>query len=149
GAVNSKGPLQAFFNVVELIQKEDRLPVNLLFVIEGEEERGSPGMPKFVHAYADKLKRADVMLTPFFCQEPDGTPVMFLGVKGIIQATMTARGGDWGGPVSRDINGGHAGWMNNPTWRLIHALGCMVGPDESILVEGFADDAIPPTDDDR
>jgi acetylornithine deacetylase/succinyl-diaminopimelate desuccinylase-like protein len=61
GAVNTKGPLVAFLNAVEAMRDADELPVNLIFVAEGEEERGSVSMPKFVRQYTGKLKRADTV----------------------------------------------------------------------------------------
>lgn len=140
GAVNTKGPLGAFFNAVEAIQAvEGKLPVNLLFAIEGEEEMGSRHFPDFVRAHKAELSRAEAVLFPFFEQEKDGTPVLTLGTKGICYFELVAKGGDWGGPVSRGVHGSQAAWLNNPAWRLVHALACLVDGKENIRVEGFYD----------
>jgi acetylornithine deacetylase/succinyl-diaminopimelate desuccinylase-like protein len=67
GAVNTKGPLVAFLNALEAMRHVDESPVNLIFVAEGEEERGSISMPKFVQEYGHKLKRADAVFFAASC----------------------------------------------------------------------------------
>jgi acetylornithine deacetylase/succinyl-diaminopimelate desuccinylase-like protein len=67
---------------------------------------------------------------------------MWLGTKGMLYFELKAKGGDWGGPRSRGIHGCFAGWAHNPVWRLVRALGTMVGPDDRILVDGLAEGAI-------
>jgi acetylornithine deacetylase/succinyl-diaminopimelate desuccinylase-like protein len=150
GAVNTKGPLSAFFGALDAIIKvEGKLPVNLIFAIEGEEEFGSRHFPWFAEQYKEKLKRADAMFFPFFYCDQAGTPTVTLGTKGMCYFELTARGGDWGGPTTRAIHGSYAAWVNNPNWRLINALASMKNGLEEITIEGFYDDCIPPNADDE
>jgi len=67
GVYNTKGPLAGLFNVLESIQTVGgRLPVNLKFVIEGEEELSSPNLPGFIVSHRDRLG-ADATYFPFYC----------------------------------------------------------------------------------
>ncbi|MBI4279859.1 MAG: M20/M25/M40 family metallo-hydrolase [Armatimonadetes bacterium] len=149
GVYNTKGPLAGFFNVVHTLREvEGRLPVNLKFMIEGEEELGSVHLPQFVARHRDRL-RADAAYFPFYMENAQGKPVMWLGVKGILFFELTCRGGDWGGPTVRGIHGSNAVWISSPTWRLVQALRTMVGPDERILVDGLYDGVAPVSADDE
>jgi len=149
GAVNTKGPLSAFFATLTAIKEaEGRLPVNLIFMIEGEEEFGSRNLPRFVEQYKAKLQRAGAMFFPFFDCDQEGTPFVTLGTKGLCYFELIAKGGEHGGPTTRGIHGSYAAWVNNPNWRLINALASMKNAQEEILIEGFFDDALPPDEED-
>jgi acetylornithine deacetylase/succinyl-diaminopimelate desuccinylase-like protein len=142
GITNQKGPMIGFFNVLESIRAVgDELPVNIVFVIEGEEELGSRNLPGFVHEHRDRLK-ADAAFFSMYNQDPTGKVVSYLGVKGILFFELIARGGDWGGPAgNRAIHGSQAVWFGSPAWRLVHALATMITPDQKhILIDGFYDD---------
>lgn len=150
GAVNTKGPLAAFLCTLEAIRQVDgKLPVNLIFAIEGEEEFGSRNFPGFVNQYYDKLRKADAMFFPFFYCDQEGTPAVTLGTKGMCYFELVSRGSaEKGGPTTRGIHGSYAAWVNNPAWRLIHALAVLKDADENILVEGLFDEVTPPNDED-
>lgn len=149
GVYNTKGPLAGLFNVLDSIRAVDgKPPVNVKFVVEGEEELGSRNLPGFITAYADRLK-ADATYFPFYCQDRDGKPMLWLGVKGIQYFEVTCRGGAWGGPRTRGVHGSNAVWVGNPAWRLNHALSTMMDENERILIEGFYDDVVPPSVEDE
>ena len=140
GVFNSKGPMAGFFNALDAYRATgQRPPVNVVFLIEGEEELGSRNLPAFVAAHRDALK-ADAAYFAFFGQDDRGIPMLYLGVKGIIFMEWIARGGAWGGPEKRMIHGSNAVWIGSPTWRLVQALASAMGRNEQILVEGFYDD---------
>lgn len=144
GAVNTKGPLAAFFTAMHsIVRVEGKLPVNLLFAIEGEEEMGSRSFPAFAEQYAEKLKRADAVLFPFFEQDEAGMPSLVLGTKGMLYVELICTGGDWGGPSERGIHGSYNAWVKSPVWRLTRALASFVDDDENVLVDGFFDDVRP------
>ena len=85
GAFNTKGPLAAFLNAVEAIKEVTKeLPVNLIFVAEGEEELGSRHLPEFIQKYQSELKKADVLFFPTASENRRGKPIIHLGVKGIV-----------------------------------------------------------------
>jgi len=142
GITNQKGPMIGFFNVLESIKAVgEQLPVNIVFLIEGEEELGSRSLPAFVREHRDRLK-ADAAFFSMYNQDPSGKVVSYLGVKGILFFELIARGGDWGGPAgNRAIHGSQAVWFGSPAWRLVHALSTMITPDQKhILIDGFYDD---------
>ena len=148
GAKNSKGPLRAFLNAVEAIQETTgTLPVNLLFVAEGDEELGSPHLPQFVARYADRLARADAVLHPYALQELDGRVLIWPGTKGLLYVEIEASGARWGrGPRAYDIHASQKAIVDSPAWRLIAALSTLDSADgNSVTVDGFYDNFRPPT----
>jgi acetylornithine deacetylase/succinyl-diaminopimelate desuccinylase-like protein len=148
GAKNSKGPLRAFLNAVEAMQEvTSTLPVNILFVAEGEEELGSPHLPEFVQHYAGRLAQADAALHPYALQEPDGRVLIWPGTKGLLYVEIEASGARWGrGPRAYDIHASQKAIVDNPAWRLIAALSTLVAADgNTITLDGFHDNVRPPT----
>jgi acetylornithine deacetylase/succinyl-diaminopimelate desuccinylase-like protein len=149
GVYNTKGPLAGLFSALESVRAvEGRLPVNLKFMIEGEEELGSRNLPGFVAQYKDRL-RADGTYFGFYAQEKTGKPVLWLGVKGILFFEMICRGGAWGGPTVRGIHGSLGALIASPAWRMIHAVHTMTSADERIAVDGIYDRVIPPSAEDE
>ncbi|MCL4516563.1 MAG: M20/M25/M40 family metallo-hydrolase [Firmicutes bacterium] len=150
GAVNTKGPTAAFFRALKAYKAvRGKLPVNLIFIVEGEEEMGSRHFNEFVPTHKHLFAGAEAAIFPFFAQDEGLQTFMWLGTKGLLYFELTARGGEWGGPRSRGIHGCFAGWVHNPVWRLVQALATMVGPGDRILVQGLADGAIDLSKSDR
>lgn len=143
GACNSKGPLVALLNAIQAIIEVDDLPVNLILVIEGEEEVGSPTVSKYFAGNKHRL-RADAAFDPFWAEY--GTDVnrttLTLGTKGVLAVDMIVKGGEWGGPVTQPVHSSVAGWLASPVWRLIKALSTIVNEHDEIIVDGFADEVI-------
>ena len=148
GVHNSKGPLRAFFNAVAAIRQVDELPVNLKFLIEGEEEQSSRNLPAFVRSNKARLQ-SDAVFFPFFAMDNRGQPVVHLGAKGMIHLELECQGGEWGGPRTRGIHSSHGAWIASPPWKLVHALASLVDEDESIAVEGLYDDVNEPSTEDE
>jgi len=149
GVYNTKGPLAGQFNVLESIKAvRGRLPVNVKFVVEGEEELGSRHLPQFIEAYRPRLG-ADATYFAFYCQDRSGKPMLWLGVKGIQYFEVACRGGAWGGPRTRGVHGSNAVWVGNPAWRLLQALATMSDGAEQITIDGFYDDVVPPSAEDE
>jgi acetylornithine deacetylase/succinyl-diaminopimelate desuccinylase-like protein len=146
GAINTKAPLRAFFNACESILKvEGKLPVNLIFAIEGEEELGSVHLPQFVEKYQKQLSKADAVYFPIPAQDRKGKVIMELGVKGIIYMDLVCKGGRWGGPTKRGIHSANAAWVDSPVWRLLWVLTSLKAPDGKIAVEDFYENVSPPS----
>jgi acetylornithine deacetylase/succinyl-diaminopimelate desuccinylase-like protein len=150
GVTNQKGPLISFFSAMDAVRTAlGSLPLNLKFMVEGEEELGSPSLPGVVDRYRERLT-ADTAFFPAFSQDPNGKVVMYLGAKGTVHFEVSARGGDWGGPRSRGIHGSNAAWMHSPSWALVQALSGMLSPDQRrILIEGVYDDVASPSPEDE
>ncbi|MFX0208138.1 MAG: M20/M25/M40 family metallo-hydrolase [Candidatus Hodarchaeota archaeon] len=146
GVSNTKSPCRCFLNAMETIKVvEGELPVNLIFVSEGEEELGSVNLPGFVKQYKEKLSKANSTIMPLAQQNRYGQVNMDLGVKGIVYWELECSGESWGrGPTKFDIHGSNKTWMDSPVWRLIHSLKTMTSDDgNTILIDHFYDKVKP------
>lgn len=140
GAFNTKGELRAFLNACESITAAgEEIPVNLMFVAEGEEELGSRHLPEFIEQYVAELRTADAVFFPSASQNQKGKIVMSLGVKGIVYFELELDGGTWGfGPSRFDIHGSNKAWVDSPVWRMIQALSSMTTKDGNrVRIDSF------------
>lgn len=147
GATNTKGPLVAFLNAMEAMRDTDELPVNIIFVAEGEEERGSISMPKFIREYTHKLKKADAVLFPASVQDQNGLAEPALGSEGILYIELETSGAYWGrGPTKFGVHGALKLIIDSPAWRHIKMLSSLVSEDgNKIMIKGWYDDIKVPT----
>lgn len=148
GARNTKGPLCSFMNAVEATNAaHGRPPVNLIFVVEGEEEQGSRHLPAFVEAHYDKLAKANAMFFPHAVQSKDGQGQMWLGSKGLVYLELECSGALWGRGPDRDaVHSSYKAIIDSPVWRLVHALSSLTTPDGNhVVIEGFYDRVQPPS----
>lgn len=146
GALARRGPMMAFLDVVQAIKDAGlSLPLNLLFVVEGDENIGSPHLPDFYRAYRQRLTSAAGTLFPAAAQAKDGGVVIHLGAKGMAGFELTCDGSRWGrGPGRSDLHWAHGAWVDSPMWRLTHAMATLATVDGSrVSVDGFYDDVIP------
>jgi acetylornithine deacetylase/succinyl-diaminopimelate desuccinylase-like protein len=102
------------------------------FLIEGEEEIGSPHLGSFADEHAE-LIAADGCIWEFGGVDLDGRPVVHLGLKGICYVEMRAKG------AARDQHSSIATSTPNPAWRLVWALASLKSPDERVSIPGFYD----------
>ena len=115
------------------------LPCNVLFLLEGEEEIGSPHIASFVEKHRDRLK-ADLVVTADGPLHESGRPTVTFGVRGGASFELRARG------AKRDLHSGNFGGVSpNPIWTLVHLLGTMKNAQGEITIEGFHDSIVPPT----
>lgn len=114
------------------------LPISVKFIVEGEEEIGSPHLPHFVEAHRDLLA-ADACIWETGGVDWDGRPQVVLGLKGILYVTLRVRS------LSHDSHSATGTHLPNAAWRLLWALNRLKGPDERILIPGFYDAVRPPT----
>ena len=147
GAMNSKGALCGLFNALRTIKETDRIPLNLVFAIEGEEEIGSPHFPEFVRTHREKL-RGDGVVDFDFSQDSRGKVSLHLGLKGIVYLDLVCRGSKKGGPTDTSLHGSVSAWISSPVWRLIHALGSLTDRKEDIKIPEFYENVVPPSTDD-
>jgi acetylornithine deacetylase/succinyl-diaminopimelate desuccinylase-like protein len=116
-----------------------KLPCNVLVLLEGEEEIGSPHIAGFVREYKDLLN-ADLVITADGHVHETGTPELEYGVRGVASFELRARG------ANRDVHSGNFGGVApNPIWELIHLLASMKNSRGEVTIEGFYDNVIPPT----
>ncbi|HHY12187.1 MAG TPA: M20/M25/M40 family metallo-hydrolase [Firmicutes bacterium] len=140
GVSDNKGNACARIQAVgTMLKLRKQLPITVKFLIEGEEEIGSPHLGEFIRDNAGLLE-ADYGVWESGYMNPSGRPGMYLGVKGMLYVELIARG------ASRDMHSGSATTIPNPAWRLVWALSAIKDENEQILIPGFYDDVLSPTD---
>jgi len=148
GATNSKGPQMSQLNAFRAIKAvHGKLPVNLIFVAEGDEERMDIGLRKFVKDHPELLEGADGMLR-FGSQSPSGGGGYGGGSEGCVYVELTTSGTSWGrGPTTSDIHGSNKRSVDSPAWRHIKMLASLVSDDGNTpLIEGFLEGMQPLTE---
>ncbi|MCL0048953.1 M20/M25/M40 family metallo-hydrolase [Dehalococcoidia bacterium] len=139
GVSDNKGDIIARLLAVKaFLRARGRLPVSVKFLIEGEEEVGSPHLPAFIRENQALLK-SDACLWEGGGVNWDDRPTITLGLKGIINVDLEVQG------AVRDVHSSLAPIVPNPAWRLIWALNSIKDANENILIDGFYDDVRPPT----
>ncbi|MFI0843040.1 M20/M25/M40 family metallo-hydrolase [Mesorhizobium sp. IMUNJ 23232] len=119
------------------------LPCNIIFLLEGEEEIGSPQIASFVREHAGRLK-ADLVVTSDGPLHESGLPVITFGVRGVASFELRCR------TASRDVHSGNfGGIVPNPIWKLVQLLATMKNPDGVITIEGINEPVIPATNFER
>ncbi|MCP4361956.1 MAG: M20/M25/M40 family metallo-hydrolase, partial [Chloroflexi bacterium] len=115
------------------------LPCHIKFVIEGEEEIGSPNMPAFVEQHQTRLA-ADACIWEFGGVGYDGRPRQALGMRGICYVELSVQS------LAQDAHSGLAGSIfPNAAWRLTWALSTLKDQNERILIPGFYDNVQSPS----
>ena len=148
GVYNSKGPLAGVLSAIASVREAaGRLPVNVRFLVEGEEELASRSLPAFLRAHSGRLA-CDGVYSPFYGQDRRGTPIVKLGFKGVQFLELTCRGGAWGGPTRQGIHGAEAAWIASPAWHLVRTLATMVDGLDRSVVAGLPAQGTP-TDEDE
>jgi len=147
GAVNQKGPEASFLAALHAIRGAGRkLPVNFVFVAEGEEEIGSPHFPQVVRRpeVQAALKKAVGIFMPSASQSPDGQVTTTLGAKGVIECELVSSGERWGRGPKADIHSSNKARVDSPAWHLVKALNTLVSEDgNDPMIEGYAAKARP------
>lgn len=144
GAGDNKG--QHFAQLLALeahLAVHGRLPCNVIVLLEGEEEIGSPRIADFVRDHADLLK-ADLVITADGPLHPSGRSIVEFGVRGMAGFDLVARTGR-----TDAHSGNHGGTMPNAIWTLVHLLATMKTPQGEITIDGLHDPIIPPTNAER
>ncbi len=137
GAADSKNNVISFIKATEsFLKTSGDVPLNLKFIVEGEEEIGSPHLPSFVEDNAERLKADSVVCYDGDLAEP-GRAKFELGVKGLLYVELRCK------KAREDLHSSYAPLAENPAWRLVWAMSTIKGPDDRILVKGWYDDVEP------
>ena len=132
GAVDDKGQVYLLCKAVEgFFKTGGKLPLNVKFLIEGEEEVGGEHIDEFVAAHPDRLKcdAALVCDTELFAPE---LPTITTGLRGLVYTELEARA------AAHDLHSGmYGGAAPNPMQALAEMINKLKGPDGKILIPGF------------
>jgi acetylornithine deacetylase/succinyl-diaminopimelate desuccinylase-like protein len=138
GASDTKGNTVAQALAVQSIREAlGRLPVNVRFFVDGEEESGSPHLLPFADAHPDLFRGLGATIEAA-AHTRDGKPSLSLGSKGILSVELEVRTSDV------DQHSSLATVIPNAAWRLIAALRTLRSEKGKILIDGFLDGVPPP-----
>lgn len=150
GAVNQKGPEATFLAALHAIRGAGKkLPVNLVFVAEGEEEIGSPHFPQVIQKpeVLAALKRCSGVFMPFPSQDLSGEVTIDLGSKGVVELELVSSGERWGRGPQRDIHSSNKARVDSPAWHLVQALNTLVSADGNTpAIDHYSDKVRPLSD---
>jgi acetylornithine deacetylase/succinyl-diaminopimelate desuccinylase-like protein len=142
GVADDKGDVMARIQALRLYQEEHGpLPFKLKFLIEGEEEVGSPNLPGFVRSNAELLA-ADACLWEGSMKDEAGRPMIFCGTKGMLYVELRTKG------ASHDLHSMYGGLAPNPAWRLVQALRTIKDENGEITLDGLEELIEPPSKED-
>lgn len=134
GAVDDKGQMYAHIKAIEALKAlHGTFPLNLKFLIEGEEEIGGASIAKYVPEHKEKLK-ADVALVSDTALYAEGIPTLCIGLRGLVYMEVEASG------PARDLHSGlYGGAAPNAVFGLIELLAKAKNADGVIQIPGFYD----------
>jgi len=135
GATDDKGQMFTHVKAAEAwLKGAGALPINVKFLIEGEEEVGGANLELYVAENKDKLK-CDYAVISDTSQFAPGIPAITYGLKGLAYFELRVQGAD------RDLHSGtYGGAVQNPLNALSVILESIKGPDGKIRIAGFYDD---------
>jgi acetylornithine deacetylase/succinyl-diaminopimelate desuccinylase-like protein len=143
GACDDKGQFYMHVKALEMMTKTNTMCTNIKFVIEGEEEIGSPNLATFVKANKDLLK-ADVILISDTAMISMDNPSIDIGVRGLSYIEIEVTG------PNRDLHSGvYGGAVANPITILSKMIAACHDENNHITIPGFYDDVIESTDAER
>jgi acetylornithine deacetylase/succinyl-diaminopimelate desuccinylase-like protein len=140
GAADDKGQLHMHLKAAEaLFATRGRLPLNLRFLFEGEEESTSASLPGWMEANRERLRADAVVIsdTDFF---EGNLPAITTSLRGMLYTQI-----DVSGPPVDLHSGGFGGAVQNPANALARIITELKAPDGTVLVPGFYDDVVAPT----
>jgi acetylornithine deacetylase/succinyl-diaminopimelate desuccinylase-like protein len=144
GSADDKGQLHMHLKAAEaLLATRGRLPLNLRFIFEGEEESTSANLPGWLEANKGRLAADAVIIsdTGFF---EGNVPAITTSLRGMLYTQI-----DVSGPPIDLHSGGFGGAVQNPGNALAKIIAALKADDGTVLVPGFYDDVLPASQQDR
>ena len=143
GACDDKGQMFMHVKALESMKASGDVPCNIKFIIEGEEEVGSSHLDTFLETHKDKLS-ADVVLVSDTGIISNDMPSITVGLRGLSYVEVEVTG------PNRDLHSGlYGGAAPNPINILCEMIASLKDEDQRIAVEGFYDDVLELTQDER
>lgn len=143
GANDDKGQLFMHIKAFEYMVREGLLRHNVKFILEGEEEIGSPSLAKWAEEHKELLA-ADIILVSDTTMISEAVPSINCGMRGLSYVEVKVTGPD------KDLHSGHyGGAVANPVNVLCDMISSLIDKDGHITVKGFYDDVVELSDEDR
>ena len=144
GATDNKSGVLAFNKAAKaFLQVRGEVPVGLKFIIEGEEEIGSPNLGEWAARNKDLLEADGMHCLDGSVEIGPDVPDVSLGLKSILFVELVARG------PRKDVHSLNFPLVPNPVWDLIHALSTIMDRDRNILIEDWAEGIYIPDEEDE
>lgn len=143
GSSDDKGQMFAQVKAFEALLATGKPAVNVKFLIEGEEEIGSPNLGAFVQQNRDRL-RADVCLVSDTGMRTIDRPSICYSTRGLMYLEFEITG-----PKQDLHSGGYGGIVHNPAQAMAEILAQLHNPDGSIAVPGFYESVVPLSEQER
>jgi acetylornithine deacetylase/succinyl-diaminopimelate desuccinylase-like protein len=139
GVADNKAEIAARLAAIRALHAtHGEFPITLRWIIEGEEEVGSPHFVQVAEKYAE-LMRADACLWEGDKFDEEGRPCLSLGTKGLLYIQLDVQG------TGVDVHSGKAPILPSAAWRLVQALATLRTPEGRVRIPGFYDAVRPPT----
>lgn len=139
GAIDDKGELIARIAAIDALRdKYGSLPLQIKFLIEGEEEAGSPNLEPLLQNERQRLRAGGCIWEAGSIDE-SGRPEIWLGVRGELYVELSVT------TLAHDAHSGYAHLLPNAAWRLIRALVTLKDERERIQIPGFYDGVVGPS----
>jgi Acetylornithine deacetylase/Succinyl-diaminopimelate desuccinylase and related deacylases len=143
GSADDKGQFYMHVKALEILTKTNTQSTNIKFLIEGEEEVGSPNLGKFVATHKDLLK-CDVILISDSAMISMDNPSIDIGVRGLAYIQVEVTG------ANRDLHSGvYGGAVANPITMLAKMIASCHDENNHITIPGFYDDVVEATAEER
>ncbi|MEA3349488.1 MAG: dipeptidase [Chloroflexota bacterium] len=143
GTTDMKGQITATLNAIEAITRTGELPTNIKFILEGEEEIGSPNLPGFIESHQDLLS-CDFALNPDTGMIAPDMPTITYALRGLVYFELRLWGPD------HDLHSGaFGGAVHNPAQVLADLIAGMHDDKGRITLPNFYDEVLPLEDDER
>ena len=143
GANDDKGQLFMHIKAFEYIVKKGLQRHNIKFILEGEEEIGSPSLAKWAEEHKEMLK-CDIMLVSDTTMIGEKTPSINCGMRGLSYMEIEVDG------PNKDLHSGHyGGAVVNPLNALCSIVDKLIDSDGRITIKGFYDDVVELSAEDR
>lgn len=140
GAADNKGEIAARLTAIRALRTVfGELPITLHWIIEGEEEIGSPHFSAIASTYASLLQ-ADACFWEGEGFGPTGRPELLLGTKGLLYVQLDVQG------TGIDAHSGAAPILPSAAWRMVQALATLRTPDGHVRIPGFYDAVLKPSE---
>ncbi len=134
GASDDKGELITRIKAVQyFLDETGDVPCNVKFIIEGEEEVGSSHLEKYLIKYKQKFS-CDATIWEFGYIDENETPIISLGMKGLLCVELHAT------CANADLHSSLAVLVENPAWRLVHALKTIRDENGTITIKNWHED---------
>ena len=140
GAADNKGQIATRLAVIRALRTaHGELPIGIRWIIEGEEEMGSTNFAEIARQHASLL-HADAAFWEGSPTDTGGRPEIAIGFKGVLAFRLDIE------TMNGDAHSGSAGVLPSAPWRLIEAINAIRNIDGQVMLPGFRDTVVPPSD---